>query len=111
MEFTSKHTPQRLCTAGSSGLCFGLFKGIVCFHHVDNKVRFSPPGFPQDQIMQRAVAALMEFRTANNRVHTVVDRPRVRWKAPPTEFYKVNFDGAVFKEEDRVGIGVIIKDS
>nr|POF06087.1 hypothetical protein CFP56_38228 [Quercus suber] len=28
-----------------------------------NKVRFSPPGFPIDQVMQRATAALMEFRT------------------------------------------------
>lgn len=26
-----------------------------------NKVRFSPPGFPNDQVMQRAVAALMEY--------------------------------------------------
>lgn len=57
--------------------------------------------------MQRATAALMEFRTVTNRV----DRPRVKWKVPPTEFYKINFDGAMFKEEDRVGIGAIIRDS
>ena len=61
--------------------------------------------------MQRATAALMEFRTVTNRVHTVVDRPRVKWRVPPTEFYKINFDGAMFKEEDRAGIGVIIRDS
>nr|POF27448.1 hypothetical protein CFP56_08786 [Quercus suber] len=29
-----------------------------------NKVCFSPLGFPNDQVMQRAVAALMEYRTA-----------------------------------------------
>ena len=61
--------------------------------------------------MQRATAALMEFRTVTNRVHTVVDRPRVKWRVPPTEFYKINFDGEMFKEEDRAGIGVIIRDS
>ena len=41
----------------------------------------------------------------------MVDRPRVKWKVPLTEFYKINFDGAMFKEEDRAGIGVIIRDS
>ena len=61
--------------------------------------------------MQRAIATLMEFQIVTNRVHTVVDRSRVEWKVPPTEFYKINFDGEMFKEEDRAGIGVIIRDS
>ena len=34
----------------------------------------------------------------------------MRWKAPPSEFSKVNFDGAIFKEEDKAGIGVVIQD-
>ncbi|KAK9991443.1 hypothetical protein SO802_026428 [Lithocarpus litseifolius] len=80
-------------------------------HTTRNKVRFSPLGFPIDQVMQRAITALMDFWTVTNRVHIVVDRPRVKWKVPWTEFYKINFDGAMFKEEDRAGIGVIIRDS
>lgn len=59
-----------------------------------NKVRFSPPGFPNDQVMQRAVAALMEYRTATPSVQVAEVRTRTRWKAPPSdEFSKVNFDG------------------
>ena len=53
----------------------------------------------------------MEFRSVINWVHIMIDRPRVKWKVLPTEFYKINFDGAMFKEEDRAGIGVIIRDS
>ena len=41
----------------------------------------------------------------------MVNRPRVKWKVPPTKFYKINFNGAMFKEEDRAGIGVIVRDS
>nr|POF20844.1 serine carboxypeptidase-like 18 [Quercus suber] len=76
-----------------------------------NKVRFSPPGFPNDQVMQRAVAALMEYRTATPLVQVAEVRTRTRWKAPPSdEFSKVNFDGAIFKEKDKAGIGVVIRD-
>ncbi|XP_075645114.1 uncharacterized protein LOC142616113 [Castanea sativa] len=38
-------------------------------------------------------------------------RPRARWTVPLGEIYKINFDGAVFIDEDRAGIGVIIQDS
>ena len=60
--------------------------------------------------MQRVVVALMEYRAANPPVQTVVVRPRTRWKTPPNEFYKTNVDGAMFNEDDRAGIGVIIQD-
>ena len=35
-------------------------------------------------------------------------RKHTRWKPPNREFYKVNYDGAVFAEQGRVGLGVII---
>ena len=31
------------------------------------------------------------------------------WQPPPTTKFKVNFDGAVFKEEKRAGLGVVIR--
>ncbi|KAL0000944.1 hypothetical protein SO802_014725 [Lithocarpus litseifolius] len=36
---------------------------------------------------------------------------RTRWQPPPSDFMKINFDGAVFPSENRLGIGVVIRDS
>ena len=36
---------------------------------------------------------------------------QVRWQPPPTDLIKINFDGAVFKDEDRAGIGMVVRDS
>ncbi|XP_075645829.1 uncharacterized protein LOC142616999 [Castanea sativa] len=36
---------------------------------------------------------------------------RQRWRAPPEDMAKINFDGAVFSGENKSGIGVVIRDS
>lgn len=35
---------------------------------------------------------------------------RIEWVPPPCLIFKVNFDGAVFKEENKARIGVVIRD-
>ena len=37
--------------------------------------------------------------------------PPIRWKPPLTNYYKANFDGAIFKESNLGGIGVVIRDN
>ncbi|KAK9184123.1 hypothetical protein WN943_024469 [Citrus x changshan-huyou] len=35
--------------------------------------------------------------------------PRLCWQSPPPSWYKVNVDAAVSSKEDRVGIGVLVR--
>nr|POE88759.1 hypothetical protein CFP56_25211 [Quercus suber] len=39
-----------------------------------------------------------------------VRRSENRWRPPPSEFYKINFDGTVFPREKKIGVGVVIRD-
>ena len=54
------------------------------------------------------VNSLLEFRKVQTLVEPRAARLRAKWIAPPSECFKINFDGAVFKDQDKVGIGVII---
>lgn len=48
--------------------------------------------------------------TASTPVSTHVPT-RSRWSPPPSNFWKVNFDGATFKDIGKVGLGVVIRDN
>ena len=76
-----------------------------------NTIQVNPIGFPVDQVLQRAIDSLLEFRVAQLRKQPTPPRPLVKWSPPVEEYYKVNFDGAVFREEEKAGIGVIIRNS
>ena len=41
------------------------------------------------------------------------DRPKenLKWVPPPQGWFKVNVDGAIFKETNKAGIGVVVRDS
>ena len=38
-------------------------------------------------------------------------QPRTKWKPPNVTDFKINFDGAVFRQENKSGIGVVIRDN
>ena len=76
-----------------------------------NKARTPPLAMPLDLVPQRAFESLMEFRSAQPRKVSAPVRPRIRWTPPPEDFYKINFDAAVFQEDNRAGIGMIVCDS
>ena len=79
--------------------------------YCQNKVRISPPGWPLDQIAQQAYQSLQEFQSAQLRKPIAATPAQVCWQPPLLDRVKINFDRAVFKNEDRVGIGVIVRDS
>ena len=76
-----------------------------------NQARTAPPGWPLDQIAQQAYQSLQEFRSAQPRKPTAATPGQVRWQPPLANLIKINFDGVVFKDEDRAGIGVVVRDS
>ncbi|KAL3500518.1 hypothetical protein ACH5RR_039611 [Cinchona calisaya] len=43
-------------------------------------------------------------------VEKMKSKNRVTWEPPQPGFFKINFDGAVFKEDKAVGVGVVIRD-
>ena len=42
-------------------------------------------------------------------IHT--QKQRARWLPPPQDFFKINYDGAVFPDENRSGVGVMIRNN
>ena len=76
-----------------------------------NKVRTSPSGWPLDQIAQQAYQSLQEFQLAQPRKPIAATPAQIRWQPPSMDRVKINFDGAVFKNEDGAGIGMVVRDS
>ena len=35
-------------------------------------------------------------------------KPKEKWKPPDTNLVKINFDGAIFRNKNRNGIGVVV---
>ena len=80
--------------------------------HQRNQLRVTTSTFPKAQIFQQASNALATFQQ-NQRTfinHAEVTRPQhsVQWRPPPTNCLKLNFDGAVFLELGKAGLGVVV---
>ncbi|XVF29969.1 hypothetical protein REPUB_Repub16aG0017000 [Reevesia pubescens] len=52
----------------------------------------------------------IEFNQANFRIPDVPDEQQDKWKPPDAGLFKVNFDGAMTKNDSTGGIGVIVRD-
>lgn len=60
---------------------------------------------------------LSEFTSANNSlvgdlisVRPTHQKPRVCWSPPPSNLFKISFDGSVFKDEGQASLSVMIQD-
>ena len=74
-----------------------------------NKLRLGEEAADLKLLNSRARVALHEFQLANTSPPKPppVQTP-IKWKPPPSEWVKINFDGAVFKEQAQAGLGSII---
>ena len=51
-----------------------------------------------------------ENRAINPLPNKVRPEPKPKWIAPPPNTYKINYDGAISDEENKAGVGVVIRD-
>nr|POE46102.1 hypothetical protein CFP56_34160 [Quercus suber] len=73
-----------------------------------NKVRRQEPSCSLHLLAQTAKDHLQEFKSVQPIPPQPVAVPRARWKPPSEDFVKVNVDGAVFADEDKSGIGLVV---
>ncbi|XP_075657869.1 uncharacterized protein LOC142627867 [Castanea sativa] len=59
--------------------------------------------------MSQAKEKLAEFCVTLPPILPAAPKPKVRWKPPDVSLVKINFDGTIFREENRSGIGVVIQ--
>ena len=75
-----------------------------------NQVRLNKPCCPSDLIEAQAKEKLEEFMATIPDKPATLPRQRTYWKPPDARSFKINFDGAIFKQENKSGIGVVIRD-
>jgi ribonuclease HI len=77
-----------------------------------NKIRLHQEVDSINQVGLQAKSYLEEYMSENE-LSKSKPQPAlaVRWMPPRKHKYKVNYDGAVFKETNEAGIGVIVRDS
>ncbi|KAK9987896.1 hypothetical protein SO802_028135 [Lithocarpus litseifolius] len=61
----------------------------------------------------KAYEALLEYRSVQprNQQSGPSVRSDTKWTPPPIGWYKTNFDAAIFNDDGRAGVGVVIRDT
>ncbi|KAL0003645.1 hypothetical protein SO802_011206 [Lithocarpus litseifolius] len=88
-------------------------ESFVVFRNWRNKVRLKHPTYPLSQPFFQASQALQDFqRTLSSPpVRLLAPAPsQIHWLPPPVSSIKVNFDGALFRDINAAGLGVIVSD-
>ena len=75
-----------------------------------NEVRHGGTKKMGEALVKWSAQYLAEYRSANSTLEPIPRSQIVRWSPPPSTRYKINLDGAVFKAQKSIGIGVLIRD-
>ena len=77
-----------------------------------NSIHFWRPARPLNQIFTEVAKLLRDFLDAHDDAPVIVrNSVQPKWSAPALPRYKANFDGALFKSTNSVGLGVVIRDT
>ena len=74
-----------------------------------NSLKFEGRGKAGKLIVKEAEMLVEEFSSGNIKEKLLVVTRTQAWRPPREGWYKVNVDGAVFKETNSCGIGVVIR--
>ena len=64
-----------------------------------------------NQISNLSKKRKAEFQGTRPSILKLVYRNHVRWRPPNTNELKINYDGAIFSEDGRAGLGVVVRNS
>ena len=76
--------------------------------HQRNQVQNHKPCCTSDQLTLQAKEKLTEFLAVLPPIRLAPPKPKERWKPPDASLVKINFDGAIFRDENGRGIGVVV---
>ena len=76
-----------------------------------NMARVNETQCPLNQVLQLAREWRKEFQTAQPVFPKQLHQKHTKWKPSDVGSFKVNYDGAIFKEQGRAGISVVICNS
>ena len=74
-----------------------------------NQVRLKQQACPLDQIHVLSTDRKNEFQLLHQQTGTPQHRKHVRWKPPDQGCYKINYNGVVFNQQEKAGLGVVIR--
>ena len=76
-----------------------------------NQLHFKENACPLNQILPLAKERKREFQCLQPTTLRMQHRNHTRWKPPDRDIYKVNYDGAIFEQQGKAGLGVVIQNS
>ena len=76
--------------------------------HQRNQVRNHKACCTSDQLMLQAKEKLAKYLAVLPPTLPALLKPKERWKPLDASLVKINFDGTIFRDENRSGIGVVV---
>ena len=77
--------------------------------HQRNQVRNRKACCTSDQLALQAKEKLAEYFAVLPPTLPALVKPKEKGKPPDASLVKINFDGAIFRSENRNGIGVVVR--